>query len=51
MLSSGILRPVALVRTDFSDENRFLKEPHGLASQKTSFFIVIAVETSNLTTD
>jgi hypothetical protein len=27
----------------------FLQEPHGLASQKTPFFIVTAVKTSNLT--
>jgi hypothetical protein len=27
----------------------FLQEPHGITSQKTSFFIVTAVETSNLT--
>jgi hypothetical protein len=29
---------------------RFLQEPHGVISQKTPFFIVPAVETSNLTT-
>jgi hypothetical protein len=27
----------------------FLKEPHGVTSQKTQFFIVTAVKTSNLT--
>jgi hypothetical protein len=27
----------------------FLQEPHGLTSQKTPFFIVTAVKTSNLT--
>jgi hypothetical protein len=28
---------------------RFLQEPHGVISQKTPFFIVTAVKTSNLT--
>jgi hypothetical protein len=28
----------------------FLQEPHGVTSQKTPFFIVTAVKTSNLTT-
>jgi hypothetical protein len=32
-----------------SSEHRLLQEPHGVTSQKTSFFIVTAVETSNLT--
>jgi hypothetical protein len=69
MLSSGILRRVALVRTDVSEElsayinhrspilvtlmmeeihyseTRFLQEPHGVTSQKTTFSIVIAVKT------
>jgi hypothetical protein len=82
MLSSGMLRRVALVRTDVSEESgasfikvtrigelgttqaatsnrrtrtsfppkrRFLQEPHGVTSQKTPFFIVTAVKTSNLT--
>jgi hypothetical protein len=30
-------------------ERRFLQEPHGVTSQKTPFFIVNAVKTSNLT--
>jgi hypothetical protein len=30
-------------------KRRFLQEPHGVTSQKTSFFIVTAVKTSNLT--
>jgi hypothetical protein len=29
--------------------SRFLQEPHGITSQKTPFFIVTAVKTSNLT--
>jgi hypothetical protein len=30
-------------------KRRFLQKPHGVTSQKTEFFIVTAVETSNLT--
>jgi hypothetical protein len=30
-----------------SPETRFLQEPHGVISQKTAFFIVTAVKTSN----
>jgi hypothetical protein len=40
--SSGILRRVAVVR-------RFLQQSRGDTSQKTAFFIVTAVKTSNLT--
>jgi hypothetical protein len=89
MMYSGMLRPVALVRTDISEElsasfirvtrigelgtmlavtsnrrtlrrntkcalsspkRRFIQEPRGVTSQKTPFFIVTAVKTSNLTT-
>jgi hypothetical protein len=74
MASSGMLRQVALVRTDVSEKlsasfirvtrigelgttlavtsnrmRRFLHEPHGVTSQKTPFFTVTAVKTSNLT--
>jgi hypothetical protein len=93
MVYSGLLRRVALVRTDVSEEpgatfirmtkigelgttqaatsnrrtlqrnifaayvggrqgppkRRFLQEPHGVTTQKTPFFIVTAVKTSNLT--
>jgi hypothetical protein len=31
------------------NKRRFLQEPHGVTSQKTPFFIVTAVKTSNLT--
>jgi hypothetical protein len=34
-----------------SSEASFLQEPHGLTSQKTPFFVVTAVKTSNLTSD
>jgi hypothetical protein len=78
MVSSAMLRRVALVTSDVSEElsasfirvtrigeletalaltsNRrtlrrntkyFLQEPHGVTSQKTKFFIVTAVKTSN----
>jgi hypothetical protein len=30
--------------------SEFLQEPHGVTTQKTPFFIVTAVKTSNLTT-
>jgi hypothetical protein len=30
-------------------KGRFLQEPHGVTTQKTPFFIVTAVKTSNLT--
>jgi hypothetical protein len=32
-----------------SPKRRFLQEPHDVTSQKTPFFIVTAVKTSNLT--
>jgi hypothetical protein len=35
---------VALVRNDVSEERRYLKESHGITSQKTTFFIVAAVK-------
>jgi hypothetical protein len=46
-----MLRRVALVRTEVSEEpgSYFFKEPHGITSKKTPFFIVTAVKTSNLT--
>jgi hypothetical protein len=49
MASSGMLRRVALVRTDVSKEHRFLQEPHGVTSKKTPFFIITSMKTSNLT--
>jgi hypothetical protein len=78
MVSSGLLRRVALLRTDVSEEpgasfirvtkigvlgptqaatsnrrtlRRNTKEPHGVTTQKTPFFIVTAVKTSNLTAE
>jgi hypothetical protein len=41
MVSSGKLQQVALVRTDVLED--------GVTSQKTPFFIVTAMKTSNLT--
>jgi hypothetical protein len=32
-----------------SETSVFLEEPHGVTSQKTTFFIVTAVKISNLT--
>jgi hypothetical protein len=71
MVSSGLLRRVALVRTDVSEEpgasmrvtkigalgttqaatsnRRTLRRNTSVTSQKTPFFIVTAVKTSNLT--
>jgi hypothetical protein len=34
---------------EVSPKRRFLQEPHSVTSQKTPFFIVTAVKTSNLT--
>jgi hypothetical protein len=84
MVSSGLLRRVALVRTAFSEEpgtsfitvtkigelgttqaansnrrtlrrrrqvlpkRRFLQQPHGVTTQKSPFFVVTSVKTSNL---
>jgi hypothetical protein len=47
MVSSGLLRRVALVRTDVSEEPgaSFIR----VTTQKTPFFIITAVKTSNLT--
>jgi hypothetical protein len=52
-----MLRRVVLVRTDVSEDpsayiirvTGYLQQPHGVTSQKTAFFIVTAVKTSNLT--
>jgi hypothetical protein len=57
MASSGMLRRVALVRTDVSEDfsayfppkRRLLQEPHGVTFQKTPFFIVTAMNVPNLT--
>jgi hypothetical protein len=38
-----------LLADSHNNVNRFLQEPHGITSQKTPFFIVTAVKTSNLT--
>jgi hypothetical protein len=63
MVSSGLLRRVARVSTVVSEEpgaavirvtkigelGTTQQEPHGVTTQKTPFFIVTAVKTSNLT--
>jgi 3'-phosphoadenosine 5'-phosphosulfate sulfotransferase len=63
MASTGMLRRVALVRTDVSEVrsasfirvirigelSRFLQEPHGVTTKKTPFFRVTAVKNSNTT--
>jgi hypothetical protein len=36
-------------RRQVPPKRRFLQEPHGVTTQKTPFFIVTAVNTSNLT--
>jgi hypothetical protein len=38
-----------VVLWDIKTKRRFLQEPHGVTTQKTPFFIVTAVKTSNLT--
>jgi hypothetical protein len=51
MVSSGLLRRVALVRTDVSEEpgaSVIRVTKNGVTTQKTPFFIVTAVKTSNL---
>jgi hypothetical protein len=48
MPSSGTLRRLALVKTDVSEDSRFLQEPYDVTSQKMAFFIFTAGKTSNL---
>jgi S-adenosylmethionine/arginine decarboxylase-like enzyme len=40
---------MALIRTNMSEEHRFLQEPHNVTFQKMAFFIVTTMKTSNLT--
>jgi hypothetical protein len=48
MQSSGMLCHVTHIRTNVSEDHRFLQETHGVTSQKMAFFIVATVKTSNL---
>jgi hypothetical protein len=41
---SGMLRRVALLRTDVRPKHQFLQEPQSVTSQKTALFIVTAVQ-------
>jgi hypothetical protein len=40
--------PWTLATTDRPLTRRFLQQPHGVTSQKTAFFIVTAMKTSQL---
>jgi hypothetical protein len=46
---SEMLCFVNLVRTDISEERRFLQEPRGVISKMTAFFTVNTAKISNLT--
>jgi hypothetical protein len=45
----GTTLAVSSRQQHFPPKRLFLQEPHGVTSQKTTFFIVIAMKTSNLT--
>jgi hypothetical protein len=45
MPSSGMVRRVAPVGTEVSEERRFLQEPHVVTSQKTAFFFCNELKT------
>jgi hypothetical protein len=49
MPSSGMWRRVDILLTDVPPKRRLTQYLHDATSQKTAFFIVIAVKTSNLT--
>jgi hypothetical protein len=49
MPSSGMWRCADLVWTDVWEDRRLTQDLHSATSQKTAFFIVTAVKTSNLT--
>jgi hypothetical protein len=48
-LSAYIFRVTRIGELGTTLKRQFLQEPHGITSQKTPFFIVTAVEASNLT--
>jgi hypothetical protein len=47
--SSPIPVTLAMETLSSSETSVFLQEPHGVTSQKTPFFIITALKTSNLT--
>jgi hypothetical protein len=49
VVSSSLILVILMMKVISSSEHRFLQEPHGVKSQKTPFFIVTAMKTSNLT--
>jgi hypothetical protein len=49
MPSSGMWRRIDLVLTDVPSKRRFTHDLHSATSQKTAFFIVTVMKTSNLT--
>jgi hypothetical protein len=46
---SSVIVIALIMETIVPPKCQFLQEPHGITSQKTAFFIVTAVNTSNLT--
>jgi hypothetical protein len=49
VISSSPIFVAAMMEAMRSSKRQFLQEPHGLTTQKTTFFIVTAVKTSHLT--
>jgi hypothetical protein len=48
MPSSGLLRHVAIAKTNVPPKHRFLQEPNRVTSQKTAFFRKCCLETYNI---
>jgi hypothetical protein len=49
IVPSSLILVTLIMEALRSSKSLFLQEPHGLTSQKTTFFILTAVTTSNLT--